>query len=82
MEIKILGTGCAKCNTLEQLVREVVSELDIEANIEKVTELREIARTGVMTTPGLMINGKVKLSGKVPTKADLTKIITTVLAES
>lgn len=82
MEIKILGTGCAKCNTLEQLVREVVSELDIEANIEKVTELREIARTGVMTTPGLMINGKVKLSGKVPTKADLTKIIATVLAES
>ncbi|MEL7565748.1 MAG: thioredoxin family protein [Dehalobacterium sp.] len=82
MEIKVLGTGCAKCKSLEQLVREVVNELAIEANIEKVTDFKEIAKAGVMMTPGLMINGKVKLSGKIPTKAELTNIITSVLAES
>lgn len=82
MEIKILGTGCTKCKSLEKSVREVVNELAIEAKIEKVTDFREIAKAGVMMTPGLMINGKLKVSGKLPTKAELNNIITTVLAES
>ncbi|MDD2498217.1 MAG: thioredoxin family protein [Desulfitobacteriaceae bacterium] len=82
MEIKVVGTGCAKCISLEQSVCEVVNELAIEANIEKVTDFKEIAKAGVMMTPGLVINGKVKFSGKVPTKAELTNIITSVLAES
>ncbi|MDD4754131.1 MAG: thioredoxin family protein [Desulfitobacteriaceae bacterium] len=82
MEIKVLGMGCIKCNSLEKTVHEVINELAIEATIEKVTDIKEIAKAGVMVPPGLMINGKIKLSGKVPSKAELTNIITTVLAES
>ncbi|HHT64023.1 MAG: thioredoxin family protein [Bacillota bacterium] len=82
MNIKVLGAGCARCNTLEKSVREVVKEMAIEANIEKVTDFKEIAKAGVMMTPGLVINGKVKVTGKVPSKAELTSIITSVLAES
>jgi len=82
MEIKVLGTGCTKCKTLEQSVREVVNEMAIEASIEKITDFKEIAKAGVMMTPGLVINGKVKVSGKLPSKAELTNIITTALAEA
>ena len=60
----------------------VVNEMAIEASIEKITDFKEIAKMGIMMTPGLAINGKVKVSGKVPTKAELTNIITSVLAES
>lgn len=82
MVIKILGTGCTKCKTLEQLVHEVVNELTIEASIEKITDFKEIAKAGVMMTPALVINDKVKVSGKVPSKAELKTIIISVLAES
>ncbi len=76
MKIKVLGTGCAKCRKLEQIVREAVREIGVEAEIEKISDVREIAKTGVMMTPGLMIDGEVKLSGKVPNKAEINKIIT------
>jgi small redox-active disulfide protein 2 len=82
MEIKVLGAGCARCNTMETLIREVVQEMAIEAKVEKVTDFKEIAKAGVMMLPGLVVNGKVKLSGKVPSKAELTSIITSVLVES
>lgn len=81
MEIKVLGTGCKKCNTLEKLVEEVLNELDVDAKIEKVTEIKEIAKTGVMLTPGLVIDGKVKSSGKLPSKNEIGEMITTALAE-
>ncbi len=76
MDIKILGTGCPKCNKLENMVKEVLKEMDADANVTKVTDIKEIAKTGVMLTPGLMINSDVKLSGKLPSKQELTKIIT------
>lgn len=82
MEIKVLGTGCAKCKNLEQAVREVIGEMAVEANIEKITDFKEIAKAGLMMTPGLVINGKVKASGKIPSKAELTAIIKTALVES
>ena len=82
MDIKILGTGCTNCKKLEAVVREVVQEMAIEATVEKVTDFKEIAAYGVMMTPGLVIDGKVKLAGKVPAKAEVLNIITTVLAES
>jgi len=75
MEIKIIGTGCPKCQKLEQLVREAVEELGIEASIGKISDIMEIAKTGVLSTPGLMINGEVKLSGKVPSKEEISRII-------
>jgi small redox-active disulfide protein 2 len=80
MEIKILGPGCANCQKLENLTREVVQELGIEATMDKVTDVKEIARAGVLRTPGLMVDGEVKVSGKVPSKAEITQLITTALA--
>lgn len=63
MEIKVLGPGCTNCHTMEQLAKTAVKELGIEAKIEKVSEIQEIMRY-TMSTPGLVINGKLKHSGK------------------
>ena len=76
MDIKVLGTGCAKCKTLENLTREAVSELGIEATIEKVEDIQKIMGYGIMSTPGLVINGKVVMSGQVPNVAELKEILT------
>lgn len=75
MEIKVLGTGCKKCTEVDKLVREVLAEINIPANVEKVEDIAQIAQYGVMLTPGLVINGKVKVTGKVPSKADIKKMI-------
>ena len=72
LNIKVLGSGCTNCMNLEKLCREVTSENRIDAVIEKVTDLREIMGYGIMSTPGLVMNGKVVSSGKLPTKATLT----------
>ena len=81
LEIKVLGSGCTNCVTLEKLCREVVAENAIEANIQKVTDFKEIAAYGIMSTPGLVINGKVVLSGKLPTKSTLTHWLMNALAQ-
>lgn len=72
LNIKVLGSGCANCINLEKLCREVIAENSIDAEIEKVTDYRDIMSYGIMSTPGLVINGKVILSGKLPTKSTLT----------
>lgn len=64
MEIKVLGPGCPNCKKMEEMTRAAVSELGVEANIEKVTDIAEIMKLGIMSTPGLIVNGKVKHSGK------------------
>lgn len=66
MDIKILGTGCPKCKTLEKITREAVTEAGIDATIEKVEDIVKIMEYRVMHTPGLVINGKVVFSGQVP----------------
>jgi len=71
MKIKILGTGCAKCKQLEALTREVVAELNIEAGIEKVSELKDIMAYPITMTPALVIDEKVVFSGKLPDKVVL-----------
>lgn len=71
MLIKILGSGCAKCNRLEQLTREVVAELGIEASFEHVREMEQIMAYPVMTTPALVIDEVVKVSGRIPAKDEL-----------
>ncbi|MGF7186420.1 small redox-active disulfide protein 2 [Desulfitispora alkaliphila] len=81
MEIKVLGTGCAKCTKLEDLTKEVLGELGVQADVIKVSDVKEIAKLGVLMTPGLVVNGQVKVSGKLPSKGDLTSIITSELAK-
>lgn len=66
MEIKVLGSGCAKCKTLEKVTREAVEELNIEANIEKVEDIQKIVEYGVMFTPALVVDGEVIVKGRVP----------------
>ncbi|MGI6587395.1 MAG: thioredoxin family protein [Peptococcia bacterium] len=75
MEIKIVGTGCAKCHKLEKMVQEVVQELKINAEIGKISEIKEIVKTGILLTPGLIIDGEVKISGKLPAKEEIAEII-------
>ena len=75
MDIKILGPGCPKCKTLEKVTREAVSETGIEATIDKVEDIVKIMEYRVMHTPGLVINGKVVLSGQVPTVKQVKEIL-------
>ena len=75
MEIKVLGTGCASCKNLEKTAQEVVSELNITASVVKEEDIMNIMAYGVMRTPGLVINEKVVLSGRVPAKSELKEII-------
>lgn len=75
MEIKVLGTGCSKCKTLEKLTREAVAELGILAEIEKVEDIYKIMSYGVMSTPALVINQKVAVSGRVPSVAEIKDLI-------
>ncbi len=76
MDIKILGTGCAKCQQLEHLTHEAVTSLGLDATIDKVTEPGEIASWGVMTTPALVVDDRVVTSGRVPSAADLMVMLT------
>ncbi len=65
MKIEILGTGCAKCKALEENVKKAVADAGVFAQVEKVEDLVEIMNYGVMNTPGLVINGEVKSTGKL-----------------
>ena len=71
MRIKILGSGCAKCNRLEQLTREAVAELGMEATFEHVKEMDKIMAYPIMTTPALVIDEQVRVSGRIPSKDEL-----------
>jgi small redox-active disulfide protein 2 len=75
MNIKILGTGCPKCKTLERLTTEVVTENSFDAEISKVEDIVQIMNYGVMGTPGLVVNEKVLISGRVPSKDEIKKLI-------
>ncbi|MBK7631055.1 MAG: thioredoxin family protein [Ignavibacteriales bacterium] len=69
--IKVYGSGCANCKKLEAMCIEVIHELNADASVEKVTDIQEIMKTGILSTPGLEINGKMISSGKLPTKSTL-----------
>ena len=71
MEIKVLGTGCQKCQQTEEHVREAVAEAGVDATIDKVTDVMEIANYGVFGTPAVVIDGEVKSVGKIPNKAEI-----------
>ena len=77
MNIKVLGTGCAKCKTLEKITRDAVAETGITAEIEKVEDIVKIMGYGVMNTPALVINQKVVLSGHIPTMTEIKELLLT-----
>ncbi len=76
VEIKVLGTGCAKCKQLEKDVFNALAELDLAADVEKVQDIKKIMSYKVMSTPALVVNGKVKVAGRVPRADELKKLIT------
>ena len=76
MEIKILGTGCTKCQLLEKIIKEVVDELGVDAEIEKIQDINKIMEYPILTTPGLVIDGKVVCSGRVPAKEEILAFVT------
>ena len=80
VSIKVLGTGCPNCKKVEAIAREAIAELGIEAAVEKVTDIRAIMGYGIMSTPGLVVEGKVVSAGRSPSKAEVTSWLTTALA--
>jgi small redox-active disulfide protein 2 len=76
MEIKVLGPGCTNCHKMEELAKTAVKELGIDAKIDKITDIGEIVMNGILSTPGLIVNGKVKHSGKpLPSLEKLKELI-------
>ena len=75
MIIKVLGTGCTNCKKLEENTRKAVELLGIEATIEKVTDIKDIMSFGVMKTPALVVDGKVKIMGRVPSAEEIKQYL-------
>jgi small redox-active disulfide protein 2 len=76
MEIKVLGTGCAKCKSLEKATRKAVEELNLDATVTKVEDIQKIMEYAVMRTPALVINEKVVLSGQLPKVDEIKDLLT------
>jgi small redox-active disulfide protein 2 len=75
MQLLVLGPGCARCKTLAQLTEQAVKELGITAEINKVTDLKQIMALGVMMTPALAVNGTLKMAGRVPSLDEIKKLL-------
>jgi len=74
-QIKILGTGCAKCHQTTDVVTKTVTDLKADAQIEKVEDIMEIMKFNVMSTPAVVIDGEVKISGRVPSKTEIEALL-------
>jgi small redox-active disulfide protein 2 len=81
MKIEVLGTGCKKCNLLEAATKAAAEKLGIAYELTHVKDLGKIAAYGVLMTPALVIDGQVKISGKVPSETELTTLLTSALAK-
>jgi small redox-active disulfide protein 2 len=75
MNIKVLGTGCAKCHALEKAVKDAVNEMKIDATIEDIKDIKKIMDYQILFTPGLIINEKIVSTGTVPSKQEVMKYI-------
>lgn len=71
MDIKVLGPGCPKCKEAEKVVREAVAAAGVEASVEKITDFQQMMQYGVMSTPAVVVDGEVKVVGKVPSRDDV-----------
>ena len=76
MEIKILGKGCPKCKSLDKLTRDVVEKYGIDATVTKVEDILEIIKYGIMSTPAIVVDGKVVVSGRVPSSDEIKQLLT------
>jgi len=76
MEIKILGTGCPKCQSLEEAVKKAVAELNLDATVVKVDDIMKIMEYGVASTPAVVVNDKVIVNGRVPQIEELKEMLT------
>ena len=81
MNIKILGPGCAKCHELDKRTREVVKEQNWNSTVEYIQDLNEIIKYGILTTPGLVVNEKVVCSGRLPSRDEIAKLLTSIASE-
>jgi small redox-active disulfide protein 2 len=79
LTIKILGSGCANCKRLEQIARNVISDMSVEADVIKVTDYNDIMSYNILSTPGLVINEKVMSSGRIPKPAEVTTWVANAL---
>ena len=75
MEIKVLGSGCSKCVQTTELIQKVLKDHQVDASLEKVTDMMEIVQYGVMRTPAVVVDGKVKIVGKVPSEKELIALL-------
>ncbi|MDP3451359.1 MAG: thioredoxin family protein [Bacteroidales bacterium] len=75
MEIKILGTGCPKCKTLEKMTREVVEQNNFNATVTKVEDIMDIMKYNVLSTPALVVNEKVEIKGRVPSAEEIKQVL-------
>lgn len=82
LNIKVLGPGCPNCKRLETLVKAAITEMDVEATLQKVSNLQEIMKYPIISTPGLVINEEVVCSGRVPTKAEIISWIEAALTKA
>lgn len=80
MEIKILGKGCPKCKRLEEITREVVNEMGLEVSFSKVSDVNEIMAYDILSTPGLVVDGKVLSSGRLPSKSEIQSLISAAIS--
>ena len=75
MEIKVLGSGCAKCKTTYEMIEKIVKENQLDTTLSKVEDIVELLNFGIMTTPAIVVDGEVKLKGHVPTESEIKKIL-------
>ena len=80
LNIKILGSGCANCQKVEQIAKKVVAMLSVDATIQKVTEMQDIMKYPILSTPGLVVNEKLVCAGRIPSEAEVTTWVTSALA--